>query len=486
MADLDGRLERLQHVLGQEVKMVERKKDTEKEEDVSQVESGNDRCVLDDDWPNHHQLSGAGRDHTTSAAEELAMGGIKSKAFDCSDFRVGEPVDDPAFEFCPFKIVLTYPERFIGKMNRPKAKPFFAQPLTDRVWDFFYIHDPDEPTRDPYLLVPTAQFQAFLDDINLELGISLKIPLGVNTERFYMQFNDLDTPRPRYLRRSQDETSLDIRPWPTINDDDVENYQAAGKEERAEWRDKLKLVKTGFIPKQRNSFKALFNKRNRDLMLKHTQEYLGLVGNPEGHDVVFICVDVEAIERPPNPVSEIGFAILDTRDIQGIAPGECGRGWWPKIRCHHLRVKEYAGLRNYRYVKGCPNAFNFGKSTFPTKAKTKDAILAVLDPYMKDSRNIAIVGHDINQDIKYLKSLGIDIEAATNAYPPVDTKDIHQSWTNSNNGRGLSSVLLELGIASKNLHNAGNDAYYTLCAMIGIAIEGAKGEDEKSDMNNVE
>ncbi|KAJ4229892.1 hypothetical protein NW759_003258 [Fusarium solani] len=486
MADLEERLERLRQVLGQEVKMAERKKDTEKEEGVSQVKSGNDRCVLDDDWSNHRPSTGQDRDHTTSAVDDLAREKMKNEAFDCSEFRVGEPVDNPAFEFCPFKIVLTYPERFIGKMNRPKVKPFFAQPLADRVWDFFYLHDPDEPTRDPYLLVPTVQFQAFLDDINLELGISLKIPLGVNTERFYMRFNDPDTPRPRYLRRSEDETSLDIRPWPTIDDDDVNLYETAEKGQRAEWRDKLKLVKTGFIPKQRNSFKALFNKRNRDLMLKHTQDYLGLVGNPEGHDVVFICVDVEAIERPPNPVSEIGFAILDTRDIQGIAPGECGRGWWPKIKCHHLRVKEYAGLRNYRYVKGCPNAFNFGKSTFPTKAKTKDAILAILDPYLKGSRNIAIVGHDINQDIKYLKSLGIDIEAVTNAYPPVDTKDIHQSWTNSNNGRGLSSVLLELGIASQNLHNAGNDAYYTLCAMIGIAIEGAKSEDEKSDMNKVE
>ncbi|KAL6356128.1 hypothetical protein LRP88_09716 [Fusarium phalaenopsidis] len=421
MADLEGRLERLRQVLGQEVKMVERKKDAEKEEGVSEVELGNDRCVLDDDWSNHRPSTGQDRDHTTSVAEDLAREKMKNEAFDCSDFRAGEPVDNPAFEFCPFKIVLTYPERFIGKMNRPKAKPFFSQPLADRVWDL----------------------------------------------------------------RSEDETSLDIRPWPTINDDDVNLYETAEKGQRAEWRDKLKLVKTGFIPKQRNSFKALFNKRNRDLMLKHTQEYLGLVGNPEGHDVVFICVDVEAIERPPNPVSEIGFAILDTRDIQGIAPGECGRGWWPKIQCHHLRVKEYAGLRNYRYVKGCPNAFNFGKSTFPTKAKTKDAILAILDPYLKGSRNIAIVGHDINQDIKYLKSLGIDIGAVTNAYPPVDTKDIHQSWTNSNNGRGLSSVLLELGIASQNLHNAGNDAYYTLCAMMGIAIEGAKSE-EKSDMNKVE
>lgn len=121
MADLEGRLERLRQVLGQEVKLVERKKDAEKEEGVSQVESGNDRCVLDDDWSNPRPSTGQDRDHTTSAAEDLAREKMKNEAFDCSDFRVGEPVDNPAFEFCPFKIVLTYPERFIGKMNQPKV-----------------------------------------------------------------------------------------------------------------------------------------------------------------------------------------------------------------------------------------------------------------------------------------------------------------------------------------------------------------------------
>ncbi|KAM0436789.1 hypothetical protein ACHAPT_002500 [Fusarium lateritium] len=492
MADVVQRLEKLQLLLGQEVKLVERKNDAEKEESVSQVDPGHDHFVLDEDWlennpfSNNRALFGQGQSHATSAAEDDAREKMKKEIFDCSRFHVGEPVDDPSFEFCPFKVVLTYPERFIGKTNRPKAKPYFAKPLAGRAWDFFYLHDPEEPARDPYLLVPTAQFQVFIDEINLELGISLKIPLGANIDKFYMQFNDMDTPRPRYLRRSQDETSLDIRPWPAMNDHDFAIYQAAEKEQRVEWRDKLRIVKTGFMPKKGNSLKALFNKRNRDLMLKHTQEYLGLTRDSEGHDVVFICVDVEAIERPPNPISEIGFAILDTRDIKGTDPGDCGRGWWSKIKCHHLRVKEYAGLRNYRYVKGCPDAFNFGKSTFPTKAKTKNAIMAVVNPYLKDSRNIAIVGHDINQDIKYLKSLGIEVDALANSYPPIDTKDIHQSWTNSTNGRGLSSVLLELGIASKHLHNAGNDAYYTLCAMVGIALEGLRTEDEKSEMNKVD
>lgn len=123
----------------------------------------------------------------------------------------------------------------------------------------------------------------------------------------------------------------------------------------------MRVVKTGFVPKNgADPDKAAKKKRHRDQMLRNTLSYLGLLGDPDGHDIVFVCVDVEAIEQRPNPISEIGFAILDTRDIKDVDPGVVGRGWWPKIKAHHLRVYEYAGLRNYRYVKGCPDFFDFG------------------------------------------------------------------------------------------------------------------------------
>jgi hypothetical protein len=39
------------------------------------------------------------------------------------------------------------------------------------------------------------------------------------------------------------------------------------------------------------------------------------------------------------------------------------------------------------------------------------------------------------------------------------------------NPRNLGSILAELGIIGWNLHNAGNDATYTLQAMIAIAVK---------------
>ncbi|KAF4470923.1 qde-2-interacting protein [Fusarium albosuccineum] len=487
MSDLDARLEKLQTLLGQGVKLVDTaddvKQDATPDGETFDGFENSYGMVLSDDWIRDNILPDSKeerQDTAAFAAQERALEAKKAKVFDCSNFCEGQALDK-TFKFCPLKVMLTYPERFIGKMNRPRAKPFFTKILEDKVWDFFYLHDPKDPARDPYLLVPSEQFEFLLEEINLELGTCLRIPGGLNTDKFYMQFGDGSTPRPRYLRRSQDETSLDIRPWPSINQADIDGYEAASKEKQLKWRSKMRVVKSGFVPKKGDSQKAAMKKRHRDQMLRNTEGYLGLKGNPEGHDVVFICVDVEAIERAPNPISEIGFAILDMRDIRGIAPGLIGCDWWPMIKCHHLRVWEYAGLRNNRYVKGCPDAFNFGTSTFPRKAKTGEAIMGVLDPYLNDSRNIVIVGHDINQDIKYLGTLGIDLLVLTNLVNPVDTKDIHQAWRDSTQGRGLSSVLSELGITSKNLHNAGNDAYYTLCAMLGIALEHVREEEEKSN-----
>lgn len=94
-------------------------------------------------------------------------------------------------------------------------------------------------------------------------------------------------------------------------------------------------------------------------MLSDAQKYLHLKGDEESI-IVFVCMDVEAIETPPNPISEVGISILDMKNVQGIPPGPGGSSWWRFIDSHHLRVEEYSGLRNYRFVIGCPNDFDFG------------------------------------------------------------------------------------------------------------------------------
>ncbi|KAH6897258.1 hypothetical protein B0T10DRAFT_557084 [Thelonectria olida] len=487
MASLQARLERLQAILHKSVRLADPEEvsmlsteATQREPDACQprlaVDAGSADLVPDSSgW--------AARRHDAEKCERDLR---RKQAFDCSTFRAGEAIGENE-TFCPLNVMITYPDHFIGKTNRPLAKPFFDRILLDNTWDFFYLHDPTEPQSDPYLLVPTIQFEAFLEMINAELGISLRIPNNGNQEsqeKFCMTFGQGGTPRPRYLRRSEDEASLDVRPWPMINQTDIDNFTAGPVHMQDDWKEKMKLVKTG-IGKKGNKEKearSQLKQAERRQMLLRAQRYLGLKEEPFAQDIVFLCVDIEAIERPPNPVSEIGFAILNTKDIREISPGHNGRNWWTMIDCHHIRVKEYAGLVNHRYVMGCPDNFDFGESIMRPKADVQREIMSILAPYENKTISLVLVGHDVQQDLRWVSRFGVNLPRLSNVIGHLDTKDLFQGWREEASPRGLSRVLAVLDIPSKHLHNAGNDAYYTMCAMLGIALgELRDGEDKNKE-----
>lgn len=198
--------------------------------------------------------------------------------------------------------------------------------------------------------------------VNQELGISLAIPGGISTDKFFITFRN-ETPRPRYFQRSRDQKVLSLEKLPAISYDDVELFKSATPIAQKRFLDTVSLVER--VPKKdgrgKNNQKSQRKKIERQQMVADAQKLLG-VCSPDGvaKDFVLVCFDVEAIERPPNPISEIGIAILDTRDIAKTAPGPVGEEWWPLIKAHHLRVRELSALVNRDYVHGCPDAFNFG------------------------------------------------------------------------------------------------------------------------------
>ena len=231
-------------------------------------------------------------------------------------------------------------------------------------------------------------------------------------------------------------------------------------------------------------------------------------------DVVFICVDVEAYEREHRAITEIGISSLDTRDLINLAPGEGGTDWLKKIRSRHFRIREYGHLQNTEFVAGCADRFEkaFGTSEWVSKAdapkivascfrppfavnpKNPEANLRFVavdhpqagpfrpndsapsapdiaqpnDTYPK--RNIILVGHDIKSDIEYLRDVGYDVSNLSNLLEAIDTADIYRAFKQEQNPRNLGQVLLELGLTGWNLHNAGNDAAYTLQALLGITF----------------
>ncbi|MCJ1256446.1 hypothetical protein MMC24_004267 [Lignoscripta atroalba] len=212
--------------------------------------------------------------------------------------------------------------------------------------------------------------------------------------------------------------------------------------------------------------------------------------------VVFICVDVESYERDHNLITEIGIATLDTKDLIDVSPGEGGIEWMNKIRARHLRIKERTHLVNKDFVNGCADRFekSFGTSEFisikeapqvvascfrsPFSAVKENSNINVEDKE-DEKRNLILVGHNTKADIDYLRQLGYDPSNLSNLLEVLDTADLFRALKYENSGRGLGSLLLDLGLPGWNLHNAGNDATYTLQALIGISFKSLAAKRER-------
>lgn len=95
-----------------------------------------------------------------------------------------------------------------------------------------------------------------------------------------------------------------------------------------------------------------------------------------------------------------------------------------------------------------------------------------------------LVFHDSEADIKYLEVIKYDV-AKANVLEIVDTRDMYQHRVKANNPASLERVLADLNIQSRYLHNAGNDAVYTMQAMIGLAFQQRKKSLERAATKGV-
>ncbi|KEY70266.1 hypothetical protein S7711_04374 [Stachybotrys chartarum IBT 7711] len=470
--DVQSRLDILANVLGQKVEL---KPITALEEEQEKEGSGDDRLTQDDGWDCRWE-NRAIDPWPEPTAEPPARKACQ--ALHDSDLKMGASLPGKVY-FCAWELVVSYPDRYVGVGNRPRVKPFFEGILDNRTWDFFYVHDVSKRVDHPFLLVPTNQLEEFLWFINDVLSTCLTIPKGPSSERFFLRFDAASTPQPRYFRRYQDEEALDIKSWPAICEDDISAYNSAAPQHKAIYEANMERLKT--LPETGKDadfrrHKAAQKHQHRIKMLQDVENLLGLSGLGKV-SVVFVCIDIEALETAPNPISEVGISILDMNKILDISPGEAGSSWWPTMEDHHLRVNEYKGSRNYRLIQGCPDAFNFGTSVFPPKADLASAIMKIINPHIRAERELVFVGHDFKNDMQYLVRLGIDIKKLQRRPEPVDTQAMHQAWREKTQGYGLRHVLNDVGIACKNLHNAGNDAAYTLRAMVAIAINASAPDD---------
>lgn len=112
-------------------------------------------------------------------------------------------------------------------------------------------------------------------------------------------------------------------------------------------------------------------------------------------------------------------------------------------------------------------------------------------------RNVILVGHSVDADLQFLSTLGSKVfhEPPAPVHPrtlkiedplrqhileTLDTANLYQVWKCETNTSSLAKVLVEVERTGWHLHNGGNDARYTLEAMIGILIRSRQQEDEVS------
>lgn len=395
--------------------------------------------------------------------------------------------------------------------------------------------------------VTQEQLQTLLDEINKAFPeADIKIPEWALEEGLLVNFDDLDPSyHPRLAgtctSRGQYRSCL-----ATLDQEPMMSIPTNGDRSLEAFREKMAAVAE--ISKKRK--KGANARRHQEALIKRQdmvrqslrgQRYLGLHPKndtdsllpditsltvsavdhnqpppyPFDGEPIFISIDCEAWEEPPRMVTEVGLATLDTRDLRGVPPGENGQNWHRFIRGRHLRVIDYKECVNHKFVQGCPNNFEFGK----TEWVGKDSLGSVLatcfkEPYSKpatkdddcpamgadpkdddstlpEARNLILVGHDVMQDVEYLDKVGYHILERTNFMDTQDTVNMYRTYNQEPNARSLGSILADLGLASWFLHNAGNDAVYTMHAMIAMCVKtaadrGTSQAEERIEKNTKE
>jgi hypothetical protein len=199
---------------------------------------------------------------------------------------------------------------------------------------------------------------------------------------------------------------------------------------------------------------------------------------------VFVCVDCEAYEFAQDKITEVGICVLDTADMTpenlNTATGEF---IWPNVlKSAHFIINEYDHLVNRRFVRGHPEKFSFGttqrlplamaasmlRRLFQDPTQLNDLMNTRKTPEV-DPREIILVGHGIGSDVDYMKKIHFDVHQVTNI---VGTADTHRILGRAGQ-TSLARLLTALNFYSAEdleqqlwLHNAGNDAVWTMKALV--------------------
>jgi len=149
------------------------------------------------------------------------------------------------------------------------------------------------------------------------------------------------------------------------------------------------------------------------------------------------------------------------------------------IKSHHFRVSEHINMRNGQFVTDAADRFMFGDSEFVPLTQLPEKIGECFRHYDKHGgkRRIVLVGHDVRTDVDFLMAVGYDVGNIA-GLEVIDTTCMWKAVVNDTQSKGLGPMLCDLGVDFRHLHNAGNDATYTLQALVKMAEIGLPSEGD--------
>ncbi|KGO63960.1 hypothetical protein PITC_013280 [Penicillium italicum] len=423
--------------------------------------------------------------------------------------------------FTPVLTMARFPFKYLQGTNFKRVNKQFYEgdKFWNQTWDLYYLSVPRAISPTAFLLIRTSQAQALLDEINSALDLNLTLT-GNGMEGLVVEFDNEKLLRPVFLGRS---STRDQKAK-------LESKVPSPPENWGPWAQLVEPhVFEDFENKIKQSIATIKTKKDahkqaaRDARMKMLQECLGRVqayfglrpalqpnipqptfanGRIEAIDVlnpvkwafqdapIFVSIDIEWMDRYGSlgPLTEVGISTLDMLDLEGVVPGDYGEMWLKRIRSRHLRVKEYRNWVNNTHTRGCPGSFRFGESEMVPYAEISKVVdAAFLPPYMVPSeeekiaayknqkRTVILVGLDLHGDIAHLQSAGSQVFVNLNQTSSViretiDVAELYRINAGENQNRGLQALLGLLNILSPDLHNAGNDAYYTLHALVRLML----------------
>ena len=180
----------------------------------------------------------------------------------------------------------------------------------------------------------------------------------------------------------------------------------------------------------------------------------GLIGEDLKHVRRILCLDLEAWEYDYHYLLEVGITIWDSRGDESRTNAQ----HYPlRMHAHHWLVQEHTHLSNGHFVAGRAGGFVFGSTqTLPLKdihARLLE-LLAECTP-----QRTALVGHSVNADLGYLRSAGGEVprELLGSLAVIADTQLMHiERFPDTPNKTTLETCFREaLQISTGSLNNIG-------------------------------